>query len=58
MDLDTKPLNRGKAEIERAPTMQNPVVQGMHLYKPPSSEALIVPVRNNTAPIDMNNRAL
>ena len=30
-DLLTKPLKSGKAEMEAAPIMQNPVVQGMDL---------------------------
>ncbi len=58
MDLETKPENNGKAEMEAAPTMHSPVVTGMDLYSPPSSEPLILPVRNNTAPMDMNSRAL
>ena len=31
IDLLTKPLKRGKAEIDEAPTMQNPAVQGIDL---------------------------
>ncbi len=31
MDLETNPLNSGKAEMEAAPTMQKPVVHGMDL---------------------------
>ena len=31
MDLLMKPLNNGKAEIDAAPTMQKPVVQGIVL---------------------------
>jgi len=31
IDLDTKPENSGKAEIEAAPTMQNVVVSGIDL---------------------------
>ena len=30
-DFETKPLNSGKAEIEAAPTIQKPVVQGIDL---------------------------
>ncbi len=52
------PLNRGKAEMDAAPTMQKPVVNGIDLYSPPSSEPLMVPARSNTAPIDMNSSAL
>ena len=45
IDLETKPENNGKAEIEAAPTMQKPVVHGIDLYSPPSSEPFIFPVR-------------
>ena len=45
IDLLTKPLKSGKAEIDAAPTMQKPQVQGMDLYSPPRSEPLILPVR-------------
>ena len=31
IDLVTKPLNSGNAEIEAAPTMQKPVVHGIDL---------------------------
>ena len=31
MDLLTKPLNRGRAEIEAAPTIENEAVRGMDL---------------------------
>jgi hypothetical protein len=31
IDFDTKPLKRGKAEIDAAPTMQKPAVTGMDL---------------------------
>ena len=58
IDFEIKPEKRGNAEIDAAPMMQNPVVKGMDLYSPPSSEPLQVPVLNNTAPIDMNRRAL
>ena len=58
IDLLTNPLNSGKAEIEAAPTMQNAQVQGIDRYSPPTSVALIFPVRYRTAPMDMNSRAL
>ena len=58
IDLVTKPLNSGKAEIDAAPTMQKPVVHGIDLYRPPSSLPLTVPVRSSTAPIDMKSSAL
>ena len=45
IDLVTNPLRPGKAEMERAPMMQNTVVSGIDLCSPPSSEALMVPVR-------------
>ena len=57
-DFEIKPLNNGTAEMEAAPTTQKPVVHGIDLYSPPSSEPFIVPVRYNTAPMDMNNSAL
>ena len=47
-----------KAEIEAAPTIQNVVVQGMLLYRPPRSEPLILPTRYNTAPMVINNKPL
>ncbi len=31
IDFETKPLNRGKAEIDAAPTMQSTVVMGIDL---------------------------
>jgi len=58
MDLLTKPLNSGKAEMEAAPTMQNVQVHGMDRYRPPTSVALIFPVWCSTAPMDMNSSAL
>ena len=58
IDLVTKPLNSGNAEIDAAPTMQNPAVQGIDLYRPPSSLPLTVSVRSSTAPIDMKSSAL
>ena len=42
-DFATKPLNNGKAEIDMAPMMQKIVVKGMYLYRPPNSEAFVVP---------------
>ncbi len=58
IDLLTNPLNSGNAEMEAAPTMHRIVVFGMVLYKPPSSEPLILPVTCSTAPIDISNRPL
>ena len=43
-DLDIKPLNNGKAALDAAAIIQNPVVSGIVLYSPPSSDPLIVPV--------------
>ncbi len=54
--LVTKPFRNGKPEMEAAPTMQKAVVRGMDLYRPPSSEPLMVPVRSSTAPMAMNSR--
>ncbi len=42
-DFATKPLNNGNAEIDIAPITQQTMVNGIVLYKPPSSDALIVP---------------
>ena len=58
IDLLTKPLKSGKAEIDAAPTMQNAAVHGMERYSPPSSLPFTVPARSSTAPIDMNSSAL
>ncbi len=58
MDLLTKPLNSGKAEMEAAPIMQQTAVKGMVLYSPPRSVARILPVMWSTAPVDMNSSAL
>ena len=44
MDLLTKPLKRGKPEMDAAPIIQNIVVSGMVLYNPPRSVHLIFPV--------------
>ena len=44
-DFATKPLNKGKAEIDIAPIIVHTAVIGMYLYKPPNSEALHVPAR-------------
>ena len=58
MDLVAKPENSGNAAIDSAPTMQNSVVSGMLRYRPPSSEAWVVPVRCSTAPVAMNSSAM
>ena len=54
----TKPLKRGNADIDAAPTIQKIHVKGMVLYNPPKSVALIFPVRYITAPIDIKRRDL
>ena len=53
-----KPENRGKAEIEAAPTRQKIAVLGIVRYSPPNSDAFEVPVLYITAPTDINNNAL
>ena len=58
IDLLTNPENRGIAEIEAAPIKQKAAVQGIVLYKPPRSEPKVLPVRYNTAPMDMKRRDL
>jgi len=58
IDLLTKPLKRGNAEIDAAPTMQNIQVRGMVLYNPPRAVPFIFPVRYITAPMAMKRRAL
>ena len=57
-DFATKPLNNGNAAIDMAPIMQQIMVNGICLYKPPSSDALAVPVWNITVPTDINNNDL
>ena len=58
IDLLTKPLKRGKAEIDAAPTMQHIQVNGMVLYNPPRAVPLIFPVRYMIAPMDMKRLSL
>ena len=58
IDFDTNPLNSGNAAMDAAPIMQHTVVNGIDLYRPPSSDPLQVPVRVSTAPRLMNNSAL
>ena len=57
-DFATKPLNNGKAEIDMAPMMQKIVVKGMYLYRPPNSEAYVVPALYKTAPMLIKSKAL
>ncbi len=59
IDLLTKPLKSGTAEMDAAPIIQQIQVSGMVRYSPPKAVQLIFPpVRYITAPIDMNSRAL
>ena len=58
IDLLTKPLNNGNAEMEAAPTQQKMQVRGIERNSPPSSVALDLPVRCMIAPIDISSRAL
>jgi hypothetical protein len=51
IDSHTKPLKRGNADNDAAPTIQKIHVKGMVLYKPPKSVAFTFPVRYMTAPI-------
>jgi len=44
MDLVTKPEKNGKAEIAKPPIKVKANAIGIFLYKPPSSENLLLPV--------------
>src|SRR5689334_4110048 len=44
MDLLTKPLNKGNAEIDRPPIRVNTNVHGIFRHNPPSSVNLLSPV--------------
>ena len=58
MDLLTKPLKSGKAEMESPPISVKTNAQGIFLYSPPSSVNLLVPVIISTDPVPMNRRPL
>ena len=56
--LETKPLNRGKADKETAPIIVHIAVIGIYLKRPPNSEALQVLVLYKTAPIPIKSNPL
>ena len=58
MALVTKPLNRGKAEMESPPTRVNTKVLGIFLYRPPNWVNLLTPVMCSTEPQPMNSSPL
>ena len=53
MVLLIKPLNKGKAEIERPPIMVSQKEKGIYLYNPPNLLNLVVPktTRGHPTPI-------
>ena len=58
MDLLTKPLKSGKAEIDRPPMSVKTNVHGIFFQSPPSSVNLLSPVMCSTAPQPMKSRPL
>ena len=58
MDLLTKPLKSGKAEMERPPISVNTNVHGIFLHRPPNPVNRLSPVMCRTAPQPMNSKPL
>ena len=58
MDLLTKPLKSGNAEMDRPPIKVKTKVHGIFFHSPPSSVNLLSPVMWSTEPQPMNSRPL